>query len=140
MRLALPLVFVAASIAFPVSPGLAAGMTMALPDCADKPVVRPASVTLACGDGNFYVQNLKWTGWGESFAAAQGTGRVNDCEPNCAGGQFHNYPVLLVAEGKQRCPNGQPAYAQVVYAFVGRSPYNSGSVEDATIRFPCKPM
>jgi hypothetical protein len=144
-RLAL-VISVAAIAALPTTfyPGSAraASTTMALANCLGKPEVKPMDVTLACGDGNFRVEKIHWTGWGEAFAAGMGTATVNDCEPNCAAGHFHSYPAILIANGKQTCPNGQKAYAKVTYAFIGRSPYpeNSQRVEDATIPFPCRPL
>jgi hypothetical protein len=137
MRLLLAAALALAGVGFSQSPGIAATALPALPDCQGKPVVKPSSITLACGDGNFYVENLKWTGWGESFAAATGTGKANDCTPNCAAGHFHSYPMLLIVSGSQQC-GGRRSYARVVYAFIGRSPYpQSTKVEDSTQSFPC---
>jgi len=137
MRLAIAAIFALMSFGFSASTGMAATPTTALPDCQGNLLVKPASITLACGDGNFYVESLKWTGWGESFAAATGTGKANDCQPNCAAGHFHSYPMLLIVTGSQHC-GGRPAYARVVYAFIGRSPYPQGTkVEDSTQTFPC---
>jgi hypothetical protein len=113
--------------------------TITLPDCLGRPITEPSDVVLSCADGGFEIQNIRWTGWGESFAAGIGTGRVNDCTPNCANGHFHDYPMLLAVTGKQRCPNGRPAYAKVTYAFVGRSPYPQEASSEATQDFPCKP-
>jgi hypothetical protein len=119
----------------------AASTAMALPDCLGNPQVKPLDVTIACGDGNFRVENIQWTGWGEPFAAGMGTATVNDCKPYCAAGHFHSYPAILIANGMQRCPNGQKAYAKVTYAFIGRSPYpeNAQSSKDAVVPFPCGP-
>jgi hypothetical protein len=137
MRLAIAAIFALTSFGLSASTGVAATQPTALPDCQGKLLVKPASITLACGDGNFYVENLKWTGWGQSFAAATGTAKANDCRPNCAAGHFHSYPMLLIVTGSQSC-GGHPAYARVVYAFVGRSPYpQSTKVEDSTQTFPC---
>lgn len=108
-----------------------------LPDCLGKPVVRPVEIVLACGDANAIAQKLTWTGWGGSFAAALGTLSANDCTPYCAAGKFHNYPIVLIARGSQRCPDGRTAYASVTYAFLGRSPYRNGT--DTTVPFACKP-
>ena len=94
----------------------------ALPDCAGKPVVRPASVVLTCADAGFTVHSLKWTGWGETFAAARGIESVNDCKPYCAAGHFHSYPVVIVAGGSQRCPSGVTAYANVTVSFLAKNP------------------
>jgi len=114
--------------------------SMALPDCQGKPLVQPERVTLTCADGNFSIENMRWTGWGESFAAGMGAGKINDCEPSCVGGHFHTYPMLLIATGRQTCPNGQPAYEKVTYAFVGRSafPPNAPATTDPTRQFRCR--
>ena len=124
--------------AFPVRSH--AATIIALPNCLGKPEVRPSSIIFSCADGYFRVENLKWTGWGEGFAAASGTAVLNDCEPYCARGHFHNYPMLVTASGRQKCPNGLAAYEKVVYAFVGRSPYPTNNAEDAVFHFPCRPM
>lgn len=139
MRLAILIAFTIASLSVYTRVEAAGTSTIALPDCLGHPVVKPASVTLACADANFRIEHIQWTGWGESFAAGKGTGVVNDCEPNCAAGHFHNYPMLLIVTGRQTCPSGQPAYANIVYAFVGHSPYPQQKTEDATQHFPCKP-
>jgi hypothetical protein len=114
-----------------------AATTIGLPDCLGKPRARPASVVLACADGNFSVAKLTWTGWGQAFAAGRGTGSLNDCKPNCAAGHFHRYPVILLATGRQPC-HGTPAYASITYAFITQAPYPVKTVKDATIGFPCR--
>lgn len=114
---------------------------IALPDCVGKPEIKPKDMTIACGDGNFRIEKIQWTGWGETFAAGVGTGTLNDCEPYCAAGHFHNYPMVVIASGRQTCPNGQPAYAMVTYAFIGRSPLpaSAQNAKDASMSFPCHP-
>jgi hypothetical protein len=101
-----------------------------LPDCLGKPHVRPAQIVLACGDANFGVKGLRWTGWRQSFAAATGTAYANDCTPNCAAGHFHTYRAIVVASGTQRCRNGKTAYKEITIAFVGPSPYPKGKPSD----------
>lgn len=115
---------------------------MALPDCRGTPVVQPKSVILTCADGNVSIENIRWTGWEASFAAGMGTGKINDCEPGCAGGHFHTCPMRLIATGRQTCPNGQPAYEKVTYrswAAQGLTPDAPGTT-DPTHAFPCRPM
>jgi hypothetical protein len=121
---------------------VSAAPSMSLPDCVGKPQVRPAEVVFACGDGNFSARSLRWTGWGESFAAGIGLGEVNDCTPNCAAGKFHSARIVLIASGRQTCPDGRPAYRTVTYAWVGRSPFpaNASGSADPTQTFPCRPM
>jgi hypothetical protein len=139
MRLAALIALMFVGVGFYATPGVAGASTVALPDCLGRPVAKPTSVTLACADANFRIERIQWTGWGESFAAGKGTGVVNDCEPSCVAGHFHNYPVLLIVTGRQTCPSGQTAYEKVVYAFVGRSPFPQESAGNATQDFPCKP-
>ncbi|HEX7527401.1 MAG TPA: hypothetical protein VF327_13885 [Gaiellaceae bacterium] len=114
------------------------GQPMALPDCLGKPRVRPTEVVLACADANFGVRKLRWTGWGQSFAAATGVGYANDCTPNCAAGHMHTYQAVIVASGTQRCPGGVTAYSRVAVAFVGRSPYPKSSAADMTYPARCR--
>ena len=114
-----------------------AGPVVGLPDCLGKPQTKPSQVTFACADGNFYAEKLQWTGWGEPFAAAVGTAELNDCTPYCAAGKFHKYRVMLVASGRQKCPDGRQAYAKVEYAFVGKNP--TPNATDASVPFPCGP-
>lgn len=140
MRAKLILLIAFAVVAAPVAyPGAAvANSTMALANCLGKPAVRPTSVILTCADGNFSVEKIQWTGWGEAFAAGTGTGKLNDCEPTCVAGHFHSYPMVVIASGRQTCPNGQKAYAKITYAFIGRPPANVP--EDPTMPVPCHPM
>jgi hypothetical protein len=119
--------------------GAASGSsTVGLLGCAGKSVVQPRSIVLACGDANFQAAGLRWTGWGQSFAAAQGTARVNDCTPSCAAGHFHSYPVILVAKNLKSC-SGKRDYSAVTYAFPATAPpgIRASSVGAATVTYPC---
>ena len=135
--LALRVVLAALLLSAPSAP-VAASPVTALPDCLGKPQVRPSQVIFACGDGNFTAQKLTWTGWGEPFAAATGTGEVNDCTPNCAAGKFHTGKIVLIASGSQRCPDGRQAYATVTYAWIGKPPIAT-PMGDPAQRFDCGP-
>ena len=68
---------------------------VAIANCIGKPEIRPETIVFACAVGGILVHNLKWTGWGEAFAAALGKGWVNDCTPDCARGHYHSYPMLV---------------------------------------------
>ena len=73
---------------------LAATRSAVVADCAGKLQVRPATLMMACDDGNAYLSGLRWTDWGPT-AAATGTWRVNDCVPNCAAGTFHSFAATV---------------------------------------------
>lgn len=64
-------------------------------DCFSKSQVRPADFLLACGDGNNRLTGLQWSSWGTKSAVASGLDWVNDCQPYCAAGKFHSYPVTV---------------------------------------------
>jgi hypothetical protein len=96
---------------------------MALPNCTGNPIVKPTEVVLACADAGFSVSHILWTGWGSPFAAGVGVAAVNECSPSCAVGRFKNYQMVLLASGRQSCPDGQVAYAKVTYSFIGRSAF-----------------
>jgi hypothetical protein len=116
----------------------AGGPIQSLPDCAGKPTVKPAAVVLACADANFGVRRLRWTGWGESFAAATGVAYANDCKPYCAAGHMHDYQAVLVASGRQTCPGGKPSYRRVTIAFVGPTPYPKSKPADMVYPARCR--
>lgn len=135
-------ILVGATSQLPYPATASANPLIALPNCIGKPEVKPRDITLACADGNFRVENIRWTGWGEPFAAGVGDGEVNDCAPDCADGHFHSYLMVVIVSGRQTCVSGQQTYAKLVYSFVGRSPFPSDApgTEDPTRSLPCHPM
>jgi hypothetical protein len=66
-----------------------------LVDCFGNPETRPSDFLLACGDGNSRLASLRWSRWDADTARAEGVNWVNDCEPYCAAGRFHGYPVTV---------------------------------------------
>ncbi|MEU9646576.1 hypothetical protein [Streptomyces sp. NPDC048188] len=67
----------------------------ALVDCSGQPQIGPESYVLACGDGNSRLVSLRWYRWDPEAAVGRGTNAVNDCDPYCAAGAFHSYPVTV---------------------------------------------
>jgi hypothetical protein len=63
-------------------------------DC-EYPEQKPEAITLTCADGGQYIDDITWDTW--SASGAQGTGfyHVNDCDPNCAEGNFLSAPVTI---------------------------------------------
>lgn len=59
------------------------------------PVQLPESFMLTCGDGGWYVYNIKWQSWGKDKAEATAIYSENICEPNCAEGYRVEAPVTL---------------------------------------------
>ncbi len=93
-------------------------------DCQGQPQVRPGNFTLACADGNDYLTRLSWTSWTAGRARATGVQEVNDCDPYCAAGHFHGYPVAVIFRGSASVP-GQPGrerYTKVTVRYRGARP------------------
>ena len=61
--------------------------------------VRPTTIMLACADGNLWIGELRWKGWGTATVTAAGTVHYNDCTPYCAAGHFHTAPGTATLSG-----------------------------------------
>jgi len=59
------------------------------------PVQLPESFLLTCGDGGWYVYDIKWQSWGKNKAEATALFSENVCEPSCAEGYRVEAPVDL---------------------------------------------
>ena len=81
----------------------------------------PATIVIACADGNYALMGLRWHTWGTTTATATGTARVNDCTPDCAGGHFHDYRVTTTASALTKC-GATPIYNQLTIAYEGSRP------------------
>jgi len=87
-----------ASGALPLAP-TSLGATQA----SDGLQVEPASI-LYTGDGTGLLaganvgnrkSGIAWTKWTSELALGTGFNQLNDCDPSCAGGKFHGYPVRI---------------------------------------------
>jgi hypothetical protein len=59
------------------------------------PAIEPATIVLACGDGNAFLGHLDWSTW--TVTEAQGSGLFfhNTCQPDCADGTFVASPATV---------------------------------------------
>ena len=103
--------------------------------CTSKVRVRPASIVMACGDGNFYVTRIRWTRWTAHSAAGTGTGHLNDCRPDCADGHFHAYRVAVTLSAPLRCA-GLNEFSRLGWRFVAAAP--PGSRRAGSETFSCR--
>jgi hypothetical protein len=65
--------------------------------------VRPRWIVFACTDGGFFVRHLVWSRWHPFRAVAMGEFYKNDCDPSCAGGEFHTREGILRLRGRMWC-------------------------------------
>jgi hypothetical protein len=91
---------------------------------ASRPKIRPPSILVACGDGNFFIARIKWVSWTASIASGAGVGHQNDCAPDCARGHFHLYRVSLRLYRPEHCADGRTEFTRFRWSFVGAKPPN----------------
>jgi hypothetical protein len=93
---------------------LAAARSTVVVNCQGSHQVRPATLMMACDDGNAYLSGLHWTAW-QSSATASGTWRINDCVPDCAAGTFHTFTatVRLWQPGPLPSNSGTDYYSKI---------------------------
>lgn len=89
----------------------------------------------ACGDGNFFVTDLRWTRWDVSRASATGIGHQNDCTPDCARGHFHAYAVAVRLSGPVVCV-GVNEFTRLSWRFLNRKP--ARVLRQGTESFSCQ--
>src|SRR5262249_24134976 len=91
--------------------------------CDNKPEVAPTTIS-NCGDGAVGLNGLHWTTWSPQLASGHGTYYLNDCQPHCVAGHFHDYPALAVLWGSATV-QGHPSerkYTQMTLIFTGKRP------------------
>ncbi len=112
-----------AALASPARTSMFSEQTVVV-NCLGTPQVRPGSFTLACADANDGLTGLSWTSWTSHLASGYGTEKVNDCNPNCAEGHFHSYPVLVIFWGDAglRGHPGTQRYTNITLLYPGARP------------------
>jgi hypothetical protein len=110
----------------------AGGKQPTIPSCFLRPVA-PQEIVLACGDGNFSLEGLRWKSWGAATATATGVVHLNDCKPYCAAGHFHDYPVTAAATALKTCPGGKRQYTRLRWRFTGKLPPAPRAADSITL-------
>ena len=121
----------------------AGGATGATPSLQTGPTIRdcyalavaPADLTIACGDGNFGLATMRWTGWGSPAAKGTGVVRANDCTPNCAAGHFHDYAAVATAGRLRTCLGGRRQYTHLDLLYTGTAPATVRAT--SSVSLPC---
>jgi hypothetical protein len=99
-----------------VTSAAAASAANKITNCT-KSATKPASVTIACGDGGIFLSGLKWSSFGGSTASATGALKINNCDPNCAGGKVSSYPAKVKALDPKVCKGGVRDYTVVELSY-----------------------
>jgi hypothetical protein len=102
-----------------------------------RPQVKPSSLGVACGDGNFFVTDIKWSLWSPAWAMGTGVGHLNDCKPYCAAGHFHTYPVAVKLGRTNLCGKKHVLYfTHLTTRFTATTP--KGSPRSSQSTTPCR--
>jgi Bacterial Ig domain len=92
------------------------------PACTGRTAhVRPLKIIVACGDGNFFITNLRWSRWNNTEAVGTGLGHQNLCSPDCARGRFHTYPVAVRLSKPAACA-GVRLFTRLSYRYLKAKP------------------
>jgi hypothetical protein len=92
--------------------------------CDKARVTEPKTYMLACGDGNEVLAGLSWSRWSPGRAIARGMDWINNCEPDCARGTYHSYPVYVAFGGSADVYGhpGEVRYARYRFIYPGQRP------------------
>lgn len=114
------LIFSAAPRPAHSSSALTAASAPVTVSCQGRPQARPASMLLACADGNASLTGLHWSSW-SGTAQATGTFMVNDCTPSCAAGSFHRFPARVTLADPATLPGHHRGryYSRITVALPG---------------------
>ena len=85
-----------------------------------SPVYRAKTLQVS-GDSTYFMRHMSWSRWGRDIARGHGKAAVDDCDPNCAEGTFHTYPVRVrLKNPKKVC--GHRFFTTIVIVYTDRHP------------------
>jgi hypothetical protein len=96
----------AVAVVLLAAPAAHAAQPPRLPDCGSAIYggkVEPVEWSSGCLGGSVNLGELSWSGWGSPEAVATGVNHQNTCDPDCARGEIHDYPVELRVRRIKRC-------------------------------------
>ncbi len=68
---------------------------------------KPNSLTKFCADAGVLVDSIEWQSWSKDGAYGKGIYHINDCEPTCVEGKFHEAQILVTLS-KVKTIQGKP--------------------------------
>jgi hypothetical protein len=131
----LGLTVAAAALALAVAVPATSATKVLFPKDCGKPVYKPKSIIVTCGDANNQLVKIKWESYGTDAASGSATAKVNDCQPNCASGTTKSYPAVVTLTKPKNCGGGVTQFTKLVETFTGSRP--TGSKSKVTEPFPC---
>ncbi len=102
-----------------------------------KPKFKPKDVIIACGDASLGARGMTWSKWTRKKANGNGTGQINDCNPDCASGTTKSAPMKLKLSKPQLCSNGKRVFAKLRYIWTSGPPI-AETVASGSVPIGCK--
>jgi hypothetical protein len=98
---------------------------------------KPTAITIGCGDGNTFVDKLKWSRWTHTTASGKGTYAFNDCSPNCVSGHFKSFAAAVTLSGVKRCSKQKhKVFTEMKLTFTGKRPAHSKRTSQLSLDCP----
>jgi hypothetical protein len=98
-----------------------AKQTQVVRDCLSYRVRPRNRIVFSCGDGNGWFSGMRWSHWRRYRAQGHGYMWLNDCNPDCADGHFHRYPVRVTLT-RARVERHHRVFHRANSVFTGRTP------------------
>lgn len=97
----------------------------------------PESLSLACADNNYMLNELKWSGWNSPQATATGQAWINTCEPSCAEGERKQLPVTVTATEQRTCGYNLDVYTRLRVEYSDETKATEPLARDETFNLSC---
>ena len=97
----------------------------------------PESLSLACADNNYTLNDLRWSDWGAPSATATGVANINNCDPDCAQGTREQFPVTVTAQERRSCGYNLDVYTRLTVAYPPEAKQKNPLATDETIDLGC---
>jgi hypothetical protein len=95
---------------------------------------KPKKVQVFCADGGMSIAAIKYASYGSKSAVGSGVATVNDCDPDCASGNFEKYRADIRLSRVRQCGD-VPQFTRLRVTFPEGAP--KGFRKGVTQRFPC---
>lgn len=75
---------------------------------------KPSSITLTCGDGGMYLDQITYSAWDPTSAQGSGIYFENNCDPECASGKMIETKVSISLKNPIKDSAGKMIFSQLI--------------------------
>jgi hypothetical protein len=133
LRILIPLLLVGAPAAALASSG---SSQVWVTNCTHESY-KPATLILACGDGNSFLQNLSWSTWSTTHATGKGSFVEDSCTPNCASGKAEKFATTIALSKPKKCAKKpHRVFDDLSLTYTGKRPSHTPKTVNYTLGCP----